>query len=100
MPARPVGQLGLDEETVDDKVVEKALEERQRAKEALDPYQREYREAHDAAKDAIKRLELPDGGAVRVGRFRVTKTFRPARSVTFETGSRSDVRIGLADDED
>lgn len=98
MPARPVQQLAMDEEAVDDKVVENALEARQRAKDALEEPRREYREAHAAAKDAIKRLELPDGRAVRVGRFRVTKTFVPARSVSFETGSRSDVRIGLADE--
>lgn len=100
MPARPVQQLAMDEETIADKVVEEALEERQRAKDALDPYRKEYRDAHDAAKDAIKRLELPDGRVVRVGRFRITKEFVPARSVSFDTASRSAIRIGLIGDED
>lgn len=98
MPARPVNQLGLDEVAIDDTVVEKALEKRLRARLELDPVRLAYREADELAKDAIKRLELPDGGVVRVGRFRITRTFRPGRDVAFNTAARSDIRIGLIEE--
>lgn len=95
MGARPVAQVGMDEVTIDDPIVEKALEARLRAKLALDPVRLAYKEADEAAKDTIKRLELPDGGACRVGRFRVTSSVVAGRSVAFETSARRQVRIGL-----
>lgn len=98
MPARPVNQVAMDEVAIDDPVVEKALERRYRARLEMDPLRLAYREADDLAKDAIKRLELPDGGVVRVGRFRITRTFVAGRDVSFSTAARSQVRIGLTDE--
>lgn len=100
MPARPANQLGMDEQVIDDPVVEKALEARLKAKVALEVPRAAYREADDVAKEAIKRLELPDGGVARVGRFRVTRTFVNGRDVTFSTAGRSQTRIALVEEQD
>lgn len=83
----------------EDDVVEKALERRLRAKLELDPYRLAYRNADEEARSTLGRLELPDGGVVRVGRFRISKTVQPARSVSFETASKTRTRIALVDEE-
>lgn len=102
--ARPrlksVDQLGFDEQTVEDPEVEAALEEREKRKASLGAVRKVYDEAHEAALAAVGRLELPEGGAARVGRFRVTRTAVAGRSVTFETKPSSRVRISLLGDED
>ena len=68
---RPVDQIGMDEQTI---------------------------EADSKAKAAIERLELPEGGVARVGRFRITRTAVPARSVSFETEASSRISIGLVEE--
>lgn len=98
MPARPVDQIAMDEQVIDDPVVEKALDKRQQAKLAKEAPVAAYREADEVAKEAIKRLELPDGGVARVGRYRITKTFVNGRDVSFSTAGRSQVRIGLVEE--
>lgn len=95
MPAKAVDQLAIDEQVIDDKVVEDALEKREAAKADLADVRRDYDQAHSAAVGAIERLELPTGGAARVGRFRVTRSAIPSRSVSFETKASSRVRISL-----
>jgi hypothetical protein len=98
MPARVRGQLAFDEKAVEDAALESALEERQRRKEAMDAVRLTYKEAHEAAQAEIARLDLGDGTAVRVGRFRITREYVAARSVQFDAASTSRTRILLADE--
>jgi hypothetical protein len=93
-------QLGFDEQVIEDPAIEDALEERQEAKETLAGARKEYETAHEQALGKLAQLELPEGGAARVGRFRITRKVTPARSVSFETAEKSRLSIGLADEED
>jgi len=95
MPARAKGQTGFDEQTIEDPEVEQALEERQKRKDSLGAVRKLYDAAAELANAAVAQLELPEGGAVRVGRFRITRTAVAARSVTFDTKPTSRVRIAL-----
>lgn len=97
MPLRAVEQLALDETVVEDTQLEQALEERQRRRVAASELRREFAEADEQAKSAIAKLELPAGTAVRVGRFRITRTDVPPRSISFETEAKSRVSIALID---
>lgn len=96
---RPVEQLGMDEQRIDDADIEAALEEREQRKEHLGEVTKAYKEQHEIAMGKIAELELPEGGAARVGRFRVTRTSVAARSVSFTTNPTSRIRISLADPE-
>jgi hypothetical protein len=99
MALRDVAQLGFDEVAIDDPELEQVLETRLAKKVVLDKVRKEYDEAHEAANAAIAQQELPDGGALRVGRFRVTRTAVAGRSVAFETKATSRVRILLVDED-
>ena len=98
--AKDEAQLGLDEEVVEDDAIEAALEERAKRKNSLDAVRKIYDGAHEAAVAEIARLELEDGQAARVGRFRITRSAIPPRSVTFETKASSRLRIGLVEEGD
>lgn len=100
--ARPqlhsVDQTALDEQVIDDPDVEAALEEREKKKASLQAVRKIYDGAHEAAVAEIAKLELPEGGVARVGRFRVTRSAIPARSVTFDTKASSRIRIAALDE--
>lgn len=97
---RPVEQLGMDEQTIEDSEIEAALEERQKRKDSLGAVRKVYDEAHEAAVAAIAKLELPEGGVARVGRFRISRASVAARSVSFETQPTSRLRISLWGEDD
>jgi hypothetical protein len=90
-------QQAFDEVTIEDADLKAALEARQSAKEKVTAARAEYRFAGDAASGEIAKLELPVGGAVRCGRFRITRRPVEARSVQFETGASDRVTIALVD---
>lgn len=91
--ARSVPQLGMDELRVTDDAIEAALVERQRRKNSLDALRVQFQEADERAKAAIANLELTEG-AVRIGAFRITKTYVPSRTVeSFETKASNRIRI-------
>lgn len=96
---RDVAQLAFDEQVIEDADVEAALEEREKRKESLSAVRAVYDEAHEKATAEIGKLELPVGGAARVGRFRITRQALKARAVTFETKESSRLRIALIEDE-
>lgn len=102
MATRPrlVQQMAFDEQLVEDAALETALELRWRKKESLDAVRKIYEDAHEAAAFEIAKLELPEGRAARVGRFRITRTAVAARNVTFETKASSRVRIALVGDDE
>ncbi len=93
-----VPQQGFDEQVIEDAEVESALEEREKRKASLSAVRKVYDGAHEAAVAEIAKLELPEGGAARVGRFRITKTAIAARSVTFEAKATSRIRIATVGD--
>jgi hypothetical protein len=99
MPVRQRDQLAFDEKAVEDTRLENALEERQKRKDSLDAVRVRYDEAHEAAQAEIARLDLADGTAVRVGRFRIERRYVPARAVSFESKASSRTRIALADED-
>ena len=94
---KPVDQLGFDEQTIDDPTIEAALEEREKRKHSFDAVRKTYEAANEIAKAKIAELELPEGGAVRVGRFRITRQEIPAGHREFDTKASSRIRISLAD---
>lgn len=88
-------QQGFDEQVIEDSDLQRALESRQVAKEERSEKQKAYKKAHDVANALIERLELPVGGAARVGRFRITRRSIEGRNVTFETSDSDRVTIAL-----
>jgi hypothetical protein len=92
-------QLGFDEQVIEDPEIEAILERRQEAKEDAALARKDFEVQHEQAVAKLAELELPDGGAARVGRFRITRKTTPARSVSFETAEKSRLSIGLADEE-
>ncbi len=90
-------QTAFDEVTIEDADLKRALESRQVAKEAASEARATYKAASDAVAGEIAKLELPVGGAVRCGRFRITRRAVEARSVQFETGASDRVTIALVD---
>jgi hypothetical protein len=80
----PAPQLALDEKVVEIASLEEALEERHSARLAAGEARKAYKEAHEAAKVEIEKLELPEDTPVRAGRFRITRSAVAARSVAFD----------------
>lgn len=93
---KSVPQTAMDEQVIDDAEVEAALEEREKRKSSLDAVRKIYDGAHEAAVAEIAKLELPEGGAARVGRFRVTRQEIPAGHREFDTKASSRIRISVA----
>ncbi len=100
MATEATEQLALDEINVEDASLEAALEERIRVKELASAARLVYTRADEAARAEITRALGTaldeDGTAVRVGRFRITRTTTAAHSVSFETEAKDRVRIGIA----
>lgn len=96
---RSEDQLGFDEELIENPDVEAALVEGQARKDALASVRKDFNAAHEKTVAALAAIELPEEGAVRVGRFRISKSLVSARSVSFETQESSRLRITLLGDE-
>src|SRR4051794_8370741 len=95
---KAVPQLGMDEQTINDPEIEAALDERQKRKGSLDAVRLSYDDADERAKALCARLELPDGHAVRVGQYRITRVHNKAASVSFERKASSHIQIALLED--
>jgi hypothetical protein len=89
--------MAFDEKLVEDTALESALEERERRKASLSAVRAEFKAAHAAASAEIEKLDLGDETAVRVGRFRVSRSSVAARSVQFEAEATTRVQITLLD---
>jgi hypothetical protein len=98
MAVQPDDQLALDERTITDSVLEGLLEARLRAQQDRSEISKVYKAAAEAANAAIATLNLADEDAVRVGRFRITKTAIAAHSVAFDVEEKSRISISLAED--
>lgn len=95
MPTRVKEQLAIDEKVIEDKELERLLEERQKVRDEMAEVRADLAKANEAANGAIAKLELPDGVPVRIGRFRLTRVEVDARHVEFDTDARSRVRIAV-----
>jgi len=89
------GQTGMDETPLDKKVLSDLLERRLRAADDVAEVRKTFKEADKAAKAAIEKLDLADGQAIRVGRFRITRSAVAARHVEFDTDPTSRLTIEL-----
>lgn len=96
---RDDSQLALDERVLDEPDLEKLLERRLRAADDVAELRKTYKEADAAAKDRLATLGLNDGDAVRLGRFRITKSAVASRAVSFETAPTSRLTISVTDRE-
>lgn len=83
-------QIGMEDNIIDDPELEKVLEARQEAKEAVGGYRKLDKEAK--AKIASIEAETP----FRVGRFLISRSTVQAKSVEFETPESVRLNIKLA----
>lgn len=97
MATQAKDQLAFDEQVIEDPSIERILEDRLKAQDVAASARKDVKTATDRAMVAIEKLELPVGGAARVGRFRITRTVTPARSVSFDTEAKDRVKISLAE---
>lgn len=98
MPPKPQPQIALDEQIVESAELERVLEDREVAKGAAGEARKKFSTLDELAKGKIADLDLDDGGAVRVGRFRVTKSAVAARSVSFEIDPSMRLSIKATDE--
>lgn len=91
-------QTRLDERIVDSTELESLLEERATAKERAAMANSTAKGLDERAKTMVEEYLEGDEGVIRVGRFRITKSAIPARSVSFETSPATRVRISAVED--
>lgn len=92
---RRQSQMGLEEDLLDSPDLERMLDDRETAKEALKPYRRDYKNTHDAVKIAIDKMELPDG-TYRCGDFVVKISEAEEKHIEFERTSTKRLSIKVA----
>lgn len=96
VPAPQVAdQLGMDERNVEDDALAGLLEARLRAQDDVREVRGVYKAADQAAKEAIAKLDITDGDAVRCGRFRITRKATEPRHVEFDAAAGSRLTIEL-----
>lgn len=92
-------QTSLYETTIDDADLEKALEARQKLREAASTANALFKEADEKAKAAILGLDLGSDAPVRVGWFVLTRKMSKPRSVAFETEAKISTKITVIDED-
>lgn len=92
---KSVPQLGMDEHRFEDEELEQALEDRESLKAIAAGHRKTYADADEKAKGLVQRLELPEGGVARVGRFRITRQAVPGRTVHFESKPSTRILIDV-----
>lgn len=96
---KATAQTALDERVVENAELERALEDREIAKGAAGEARKKFTTLDDLAKGKVNDLNLQDGEAVRIGRFRVAYRKVPAKSVAFETEPSERLTISTPKDE-
>lgn len=101
MTTKVESQLALDEQQIENAELEEALEDRLSRKNSASELNRQYQEAHEKVVGLLEaaKIEVPEDGAIRIGRFRLTKAITKARSVSFETDEKARLKIDFDDDE-
>lgn len=92
------GQIGMDERVVIDDELEKSLEEREGRRTSLGRSRKLYEASDEKAKGLLQRLTFEPDEAIRIGRFRITKTETKGRDVSFQTKASSRIRITTKDE--
>lgn len=100
MPTSLDPQLALDERAVNNPDLEAALERRLRAKDDVAEVRGVLKTASEEVNAELAKItDFEPDTALRVGRFRITKSHVEGRSVSFETEPRDQIRIGLVDED-
>lgn len=99
MPTKVQGQTAIDELIVEDSHVEGLLEERAKRAASRRAVSAAFKEADTAVRDALAKMTIPEDGALRIGRFRITKQSTPARHVEFDAEAGERLRIDGDDTE-
>lgn len=100
MPVADTPQTSIYETTIDNDVVEAALEQREAHRQKKSEANALFKEADDRVKAAIANLDLGQDAPVRIGRFVITRTMTKAKSVSFETDAKVRYRIGTIGEDD
>jgi len=93
MPLAAVPQLATDERILESDALEDALETREKRKNSMRELRRQFKEADERAKALIGEFDLQEGEVGRIGKFRISKTVTPSRSVSFETDPKARITI-------
>ena len=94
MVAKVKSQISMDDNIVKDDELEKILEERQELKQSAS----DYKKADKKAKDRIRSIETPT--PYRVGRFIISSSIVPAKTVAFDTAEGIRFSIKTADEQE
>lgn len=97
-PTSPKDQLALDEKVVEDAELVAKLERREQLRTEMAALRIEFVEVDRSVRAEVDKLDLGVDTAIRIGRFRISRTLAPARSVTFETEAKERITIGAIDD--
>lgn len=90
--AKVKGQVGMDETVLDDKELERALEEREEWRGRAQEVGKTYREKHQAAQGLIA-ARIEEEAVVRVGRFRIEREPQESQHVEYDTKPTVATRI-------
>lgn len=85
-------QMGMDETLLNDPLLAKKLDEREGAKEELQPYKEAYNALNKEVKGLIEQKELEDG-TYRCGDFIIRVSQAESVYVEFERAARTKVSI-------
>lgn len=99
MPPTAQPQTALDEKVIDDSELEKALDDRERAKGAKAEATSVFKTKDDVVKGKLDDLGLEVGQVARIGRFRIEKRQTESSHVEFERGGGEKLSIKLAQDD-
>jgi hypothetical protein len=88
----------MDERVIVEADLEGVLEARLRLSDDLAEVRKVYEAKNDEARGLIEALGLRDGEVVRVGRFRIDKSYVEPREVAFTSKARSAIRISVESD--
>lgn len=89
------GQIGMDERVIEDAALSDALEKRLRLGDDLAEVKQSFKAADKEARELIAKIDLEDGQAIRVGRFRITKKFVAGGHVEYDASDRSQLGFEL-----
>jgi hypothetical protein len=93
MTTKATPQTAMDERTVDNRELEKALEDREQAKGGAAEARAKFNTLDEVVKDKVEDFDLADGEVARVGRFRIEKKRVAPREVSFTAEATSRLSI-------
>jgi hypothetical protein len=91
-------QTALEELLIEDDELEAQLEARERAKEKAGKARKTFQEVNEAVKVHVNELDAGEA-TLRCGRFLISRSERPGRSVSFETGPATRLSIRVVKDD-